>query len=159
MIDSNSVEEILLTDEDFPDYFEDFAHPNDYVMTNQPITPEHICHSRLGQHHRLLFRISVSCGGKYFSVSFVCDTGAPRFLYLCPKMFALMENLGAIKVDEDTGLRWVMIENKKVPLDETPECHRPANIIGLRLLYRLGLYLEENTFGFSRGPNCFEIQK
>lgn len=152
-----STEELLLTSADFPDDFKNFAHPDDYNVTNRPVTPEYICHSRFGRHNRLIFRISLGRNGSFFSASFVCDTGAPKFLYACPQLLDLLQSLQAIHIDDDTGVAWITIQGKKVPLDPTPQCHAPANIIGLRLLHRLGLCLRENGFSFSTDPACFEL--
>lgn len=158
MIVSICFEDILLSEHDFPDHFANFAHPDDYIINSKEIKPEFICHSKLGCHNRLIYRVSFGRGSHFFSVSFVCDTGAPGFLYLSPQAIQLLERLEAVNVDDDTGLAWLAVDGKKIPINPTPECHSPANKIGLKLLHRLGLCLDENSFGFSNAPKYFQLQ-
>ena len=67
---------IILNDSDFPTYYKNQAHPNDYIISNVPII-ENIFNDR--KHHwRILLRISFKISeDNYLPVTFVCDTGAP----------------------------------------------------------------------------------
>ena len=154
MIDPH--EDLLLTDADFPSSFKHFAHPDDYTIVPEPIVPVCIFHSYLGGHNRLIYRTSVCVSpGKYFTLSFICDTGAPKSIYLSRRAVELFRQAGLVQKDDDTDVSWVTIARRKTPIDLTPNNHTPANILGLRVLCKLGLQLDENSFSFKSAPEYF----
>lgn len=151
MIDSSA--DLLLTDADFPSTFKDFAHPDDYQLHSDPIEPQCIFHQYPGGHNRLIYRTSIYIGpGRYTTLSFVCDTGAPKHLYLSPRAVDTLQRYKLLRIDSETDISWVYVKNKKVPVDVTPPKHSPANIIGLKLLCKLGLQLDEEGFTFTSAP-------
>ena len=75
------LEELLLTNEDFPANFVNFAHPDDYIISQQAITPERIFHQYHGRHPRLIFRVSTRISeNEYIPISYVLDTGHLKFI-------------------------------------------------------------------------------
>lgn len=153
MIDEIDVveEEMLLHAKDFPSNYVNFAHPDDYKVTAEPIIKEFICHHELGRHYRLHFRVSYKmAANRFFSLSFVLDTGAPKFFYFSDAAIKLLQEHNLIQINETDGVSYVEIFGKKVPFEETPDSHRPANIMGLRMLLRLKLQLSESTFTFGQ---------
>lgn len=74
-------------------------------------------------------------------MTFVLDTGAPKQLYLCQAALNKLEDLGMIRMmntDEDMDAQWVQLFGRKCGVERTPPGHDPANIIGLRMLTRMG---------------------
>jgi len=87
--DKSSHEELLLHDSDFPEHFKEMTHPDDYKEIPYPLPLQTIFH-RKAYHSRLILRISWKVGeGRFVPMSFVCDTGAPGFFYLCEKYILL----------------------------------------------------------------------
>lgn len=143
-------EELLLHPEDFPEGYVNFAHRDDYVVCQNPMQPNNMYHHRRGQHRKLLLRISWQLDGTSFSsMTFVLDTGAPRHLYLGSHTLSLLESRGLIHEDTDTGADCVVLFGSKCPVVETPPGHAPANVIGLPLLMRWCLHLDQDSFSFS----------
>ena len=90
--------ELLLCEGDFPSNYTHMAHPNDYLLSEEPIKAEFISH-RNGHHNRLLFRISWKLSeGNYLPMTFVCDTGAPMHFYFSGRAMKAIES--RIKTDE-----------------------------------------------------------
>jgi hypothetical protein len=158
---------VILTPLDFPVRFRGplvYAHPEDYRVSEEAITPTTYYYSHRG-HIRLLARIPIlTKPGSFTSALFVVDTGAPSQLYFCHKLRELLEE----RIEEDeTGTIFLRIESNsgqfKAVIKEVPSQHSPANIIGLPVLKRLGFTLpagapalnsehfEEN--GFTLGIN------
>jgi hypothetical protein len=52
---SDAFEDLLLTRHDFPHNYVNFAHPQDYAISEHPIEKEMIYHHREGRHARLLY--------------------------------------------------------------------------------------------------------
>ena len=153
------VEQMLLCAEDFPPDYVNFAHPQDYHVSSQPIEPECIFNHRQGTHNRLLWRVSWDIGNrKFMPMTFVLDTGAPKQMYLSQTALSKLEELGLLKTDEDTEARWVQLFGRKCGVERTPHGHDPANIIGLRMLMRLGLQLSDSVpfFKFLPTRNCLQ---
>jgi len=152
MIDeTNSAnDELLLHNTDFPSNFVNMAHPDDYKILDKPIIPEYIYNDK-SHHYRLIFRISWKLGeNKYVPMSFVCDTGAPMFFYICEKAQNILQN--RICNDELGNQFFQMPDGSKAAIHETPSNHQPANIIGLRILKKLELFLSESGFKFNKCP-------
>ncbi len=88
-------------------------------------------------------------------MSFVCDTGAPMGFYLSTMARNTLLHAGRIHEDE-TGNEYVHISESKAAVEPTPHGHAPGNIIGLRVLTKLGLCLNsDGTFLFTRMPDTF----
>jgi hypothetical protein len=51
--------------------------------------------------------------------------------------------------DDDLGVEYVQLLGYKYRTEETPEGHAPANIVGLKTLFRWGLSLHAKPFRFS----------
>lgn len=94
-------DEMLLTDEDFPNINVNMAHPKDYIIRSTPIQKEYIFHQHQGRHPCLHLRISIKLAEERFvAISFVLDTGAPK-LYLCDIL-----NGSIVKTDDDLGVTY-----------------------------------------------------
>jgi hypothetical protein len=87
----------------------------------------------------------------------VCDTGAPRYLYLSPQTIDILKNSGRYLISEELGTKYIVIAStgKKIPIQETPTHHRNINIMGLKCLGRFKLRVDENTFSFDNLPEYF----
>lgn len=147
MIEGHNIdEELLLMNDDFPDYFIEKAHPTDYISLDHPIPIEYIYHKKQ-YHNRLIVRISWQISGcLYIPMSFVIDTGAPNGFYLSAKAF---QCLGKRIHTDDMDNQYIILHNtkkqtKKLMVSPTPYNHSPANIIGLKTLMFLGLELHED---------------
>lgn len=146
MIEGHNLdEELLLMNDDFPDYFIEKAHPNDYISLSHPLPVQYIYHKKQ-YHNRLIVRITWQISQtSYIPISFVIDTGVPNGFYLSTKAFQCLEQ--RIRTD-DMDNQYVIIGNtknqsKKLMVSPTPYNHSPANIIGLKTLMFLGLELHE----------------
>ena len=86
---------VALMPSDYPDYFKDCAHPDDYKVFGKPVFEAidhyHMFHSRL--HVRLSWRLAESA---FLPMTFVVDTGAPRYFYLCRRYGVFMRVLGLL---------------------------------------------------------------
>ena len=151
-VEESVIPDFLLHDSDFPDNFVNMAHPDDYEYTDVPIK-DYICHMN-GRHNRLILRISwkvkhSSGKDKYIPMSFVCDTGATMFFYLSTNAINALKAERRLSEDE-TGTLYVIIDTPsgsfKALIEETPNIHAPANIIGLRMLLKLGIQMREREF-------------
>lgn len=98
----------------------------------------------------------LSCG-RFTAMSFFADTEAPKHFYLSDKAHALLEGARLTMVDEDLDAQYVKVFGRKCVIEETPEGRRPANIIGLAMLKRMGLQLhpDEPHFSFASPFTCF----
>jgi len=154
MIDDNDLveDELLLHNYDFPSGYQSMAHLDDYMVIPRPIDLDMIFH-RKSHHNRLLLRVSWKLGEDNFvSMTFVCDTGAPMFFYLGEKgRVALASRVNL----DDLQNEYVEIDGRKALISETPSKHRPANIIGLLMLSRLGLRLDETGYHLDTCPKYF----
>jgi hypothetical protein len=157
MIEGHVIEEeLLLMNEDFPEYFINRAHPSDYLLTNNPVITEFIFH-RKQYHNRLIIRISWKVGDLYVPISFVLDTGAPNGFYLSEQARKCL--LPRIEMD-DLDNEYIVIKNtenksKKIIVSPVPSNHAPANIMGLKALMFFGLVLREDSISFLYLPEFF----
>jgi hypothetical protein len=155
MIESNiqSIEELLLHDEDFPINYVDMTHPDDYKVTCSS-NSEFIMHSRFGRHNRLIARVSWKISDNtYMPLSFVCDTGAPSHFYLSVNALNKLGEYNVFKTDE-RGTMYVKVfktptETFLANIEETPHVHKNANIIGLKALQKLELHVSDQRFSFN----------
>lgn len=152
-----SAADLLLQDADFPDHYVNMQHPDDYKVVNEPFV-EYTPHFS-GHNNRLIVRICWLVPGRsntdFIPMSFVCDTGAPMGLYLSTKALSILRNMGRI-IEDETGNEYIEIQEiGKVSIEPTPPGHAPANIIGLRVIIKLGLNAGKevkNLFAFSKAP-------
>ena len=154
MLDSdvNQREELaLLKDADFPALFINMAHPDDYQLYANPVAHQFYFHKENMRHTRLIARLCWQSTEGFTTISFVCDTGAPRYIYLGKTALKLLREIGRIKLD-GAGNEYIKILGRNVQIEDIPEYHEPANMIGLSLLMRLGLHVNEDTFSF--GPHA-----
>lgn len=127
-------QELLLREEDFPANYSNFAHPQDYEITDEPIPAQHIYHEFRGRHSRLHLRCSIKLSDdEFLSASFVLDTGAPK-VFLCDHLLHILTARGICERDPDLGVSFITIFGRKYRFERTPEGHHPANIIGLKTL-------------------------
>lgn len=152
MIEGDDVieSEIMLHDIDFPRSFVNKMHPDDGKIVSSPICPEIISHEKMF-HNRIFLRISFKLSkDRYIPFTFVCDTGAPNFLYLSVQAYdAISHRIRR----SDNGIEYISIEGRNIPINTMPNNHEKCNIIGLMLLFRMGLKLrDDNTFTFKYLP-------
>ena len=144
-------EEIMLQEADFPDYFIDKHHPDDYKPINKPLS-ELIYHV-MPDHNRLILRICFKITDTmYIPVTFVCDTGAPSHIYVNSLTRRLIKTL---ILTDATGSQILKIGKDKIPmlLKPSPAHHPDVNIIGLLALLKFGITAnEDDTFAFTRLP-------
>ncbi|PRP76297.1 hypothetical protein PROFUN_07819 [Planoprotostelium fungivorum] len=131
----------LLTEEDYPDNYVQMHHPDDYKMVDSPITPEKVLVQRGVAHTRLILR-------KYTSISFVCDTGAPGYLYLSKQAKDAIKS--RIKEDDRANL-FITAGKRNLSVNDSPAQHNSSNIVGLRALKIWGLDLSQG------GHDSFEF--
>ena len=81
----------------------------------------------------------------FFPVTFVANTGAPTSLYLNESTKEFLSTQGRLLADDMGENNYVVTpDGKKCAVLDTPACHRPANIMGLALLKKLGFTLLED---------------
>jgi len=159
---SGSIEEILLQDLDFPDYYVNWAHPEDYKIISQPIKPEFIFHSLVfNTHARLLLRASVQLEeSSFMALTFVVNTGAPKPFYFSEKALPILMDRNLVHSVKDTsGGPYVNVNGRNATCEQSPYKHRHANLMGLEMTARLGLHISEDRennkavkFGFNQWP-------
>jgi hypothetical protein len=139
--------ELQLADADFPANFKNMAHPDDYIIQNQPII-ERIFNCK-PHHNRFLLRACWKVGDDQFiPMTFVCDTGAPMHFYLCPKATEILEGHKRIQMDELQTTFVVSNKGLKSTVQETPMSHQPGNVLGLLFLRQNGFFLTDDNHGF-----------
>ena len=152
--DAVVAEDMLLRDADFPPYCVRMQHPADYLVSSSPVS-EYITHTP-GRHRRLIARISwQKSATEFIPMSFVCDTGAPMGFYLSETAREVLRSLGRIREEDRSGLFSLHVQGLgATAVDDTPRGYCPANIMGLRILQRVGLVVEPdcNSFVFVRPP-------
>jgi hypothetical protein len=141
--------DLLLREYDFPENYVDMAHPNDGKITSTPITPELIRLSRRG-HFRMIVRISFQLGdNRFVAYTFVCDTAARIHFYLTEQALAVLDAAGRIETSE-FGSYLLTVSGRKAAVRVTPHTHQPGNLMGMLMLERLGLQMDEGSFTFAR---------
>ena len=145
--EEQSQAELMLQESDFPDTYVNMAHPNDYISTKTSIQPEFIDHEGIFGHHRLLLRVSFKLmDGMHVPFTFVVDTGAPFHFYLSDSPAAILKKGGRLL--SDSGQEYVEILGSKALVHATPTTHKPGNIMGLKMIKKLGLHVGD-SFSFS----------
>lgn len=158
MVEGDEAEkaDMLLCEADFPPNYVHMAHPDDFKPLKDPMPVE--CFQHVGDfgHHRLLLRVSFKMDdGKFVPFTFVVDTGAPWHFYLGDETKNALKN-GKRLLEDDIGNTYMQVCGKKCAVHETPQNHKPANILGLKMLQFLGFGLldfketknQETKFGF-----------
>ena len=130
---------IMLDKADFPDFFIDNHHPDDYILGKTP-TIELFLHKKYN-HNRLILRMS-------FQLTFICDTGAPDFFYFNTISKTLLKDR---VLEDEIGMQYILIDGRKFPMKDSPD----TNIIGLAALLIFGLELKSDRFGFTNLPEFF----
>ena len=129
--------ELLLQNADFPDNYVNMQHPEDYSIFMQPFV-EYITNS-YAHHYRLIVRVCWKLSNtEYMPVSFVCDTGAPTGLYLSDKAHKILTKYRRVLEDDAGNVYANICGTGAAAVEPTPPGHAPANIIGLKLLLKLG---------------------
>lgn len=140
--------DLLLCEADFPKNYKNMSHPDDYKERDEPLPVSRFINEKLG-HWRLIMRVSFKlANGKYLPMSFVCDSGAPYHFYLSDKAMDMLTSGGRIKPDEVENPYMDDIVGGKAAVKETPYNHKPANIMGLRMMQRLGCKISQDSFDF-----------
>ena len=140
--------DLLLHANGFPENYVNMAHPNDGKIVSTPITPELIRNTRRGC-YRMLVRISLRLGdNRFVSYTFVCDTGAPIHFYLSDQALTVLQAAGRIETTE-FGSEFITIAGKKAAVRLTPQTHQPGNLMGMLMLERMGLQMDEGSFTFA----------
>ncbi len=159
-----SENDLLLDLRNFTSNFVNGYHPDDGKFDARPITPEYIIHDRdntLRLFLRISFRVLLKEKICYFPLSFIIDTGAIESFYLSPHSKKYFSGTGRIKKNDDEQ-EWIVIDHRtesrrqfKAFIRETPAVHLPANIIGLKMLKKLGLYLNDEGWRFNESVSYF----
>jgi hypothetical protein len=148
-----SVRTIMLTNMDFPNNFVDMKYPDDYIPVADPTLQECTVHS-CDTYLRLIMRISWKIDGGFLPMSFILDTGAMSDVFLSKEGLAAFEKYKLVRRDgldnRFAPLRFGKKNDQQMKclIQTTPENFEPANLIGLKLLLRLGLHLNKSSFEF-----------
>lgn len=144
---------IILYEADFPDYYVDKHHPEDYIPVSKPFTQ--LIYHDTNEHNRLILRITIKTSNNgYLPVSFICDTGATVGIYTNQLLHRLINH--RIIKDNDSGRDYIIVGGNKITVKHTPPPHQDCNVIGLRALCIFGLVLNSNySFGFINLPEFF----
>ena len=136
----------MLQDSDFPENFIDKKHPDDLNPILSPIIE--LLYHRRSNHNRLILRICVKISeSTYIPVSFICDTGAPSFIYISEKTRMCIES--RIKIDELEN-DFITLNSGKMLIESS---NSNINVLGLRSLSIFGLYLKYEEFNFTKLPD------
>jgi hypothetical protein len=150
-------EDVLIGKEDFPDNYVNMAHAGDYKPSSEAISPSFIYNRGGIKHDRIIARVAWKCpNGSFMPMSYICDTGATRQIYLSKLGFLVLAEKGLIMQDPELGTKYALVNGKKVAILPTPITFEPANLIGLPLLARFGLTLSpDGNVSFSNFPSYF----
>ena len=144
---------VLLDRADFPEGYVDGEHPDDDLRAppyaadpNDVMPPQCTVHKR-ESHERLLLRIAWRvANGRFHNLTFVLDTGSPIPILLGRRAANRLVDAG-------------VIHNQSFALDGTayglvlmPTGHPIGNVIGLPLLRRWGMVLDDESLEFRRLP-------
>ncbi|KAJ3411912.1 hypothetical protein HDV05_001493 [Chytridiales sp. JEL 0842] len=141
-----------------------YAHPDDYLVEPNPISPQLFLYKD-GPRSRLFLRISLSLDADQFTTAtFLLDTGACPHMYVSPILAKLLKK--RIRMD-DAGSDFVQtkLNGETVNLvvkKDLPKIHQPANVMGLPMLFLMGLELKQgrtSMFEFSDDGVAYDIGK
>lgn len=88
----------------------------------------------------------------YIPVTFICDTGAPGFIYINSLTYRL---LGKRILSDSLENEFIKIGDSHFHVKPSPANHPDTNILGLRILSVFGLHINDETFGFESLPQHF----
>jgi hypothetical protein len=142
-----------LWDRDFPIYFKNRKHPQDYQLLDAPIDPECIYHVN-GAHRRLFLRVSFKCKGGFIPVTFLLDTCWPLFFRISREAEDVLKLHSVVLYDDIFGL-YVNINlggsrSEMTVCENTNKDYEPVNFMGLAALSKLGLSLHDCSFEFNK---------
>lgn len=142
-------EDTLLQEADFPDYFIDKHHPDDYKSVRSPY--DELIYHKMTDHNRIILRICFKItSNMYIPVTFVCDTGAPGHIYVNILTRRLIKS--RINIDEMDN-QFLEVGEKEDKMVLRPSHHSDVNILGLLALTKFGLtFNEDDSFSFTRLP-------
>ena len=144
--------DIMLHEADFPSYYKNKKHPDDYKNFSQPVQ-ELIWNDNLGHNNRLLLRQSIKISDiNYIPITFVCNTGATGLIYFNELSSLIFKD--RIKYD-DFGTAYLIINDKNFPIRKTQEPHQDCNVIGIKALGKFELWMRDREFGFNNLPEYF----
>jgi hypothetical protein len=132
--------EVLLTSLDFPNYFVDMAHPEDYVVSERRMDP-YLIENIVPHHHILLLRVSLEARPGTFAVmTFVLDTGASSAVYFGRCAMQLTHEVGRLRED-DLGVVYLDTPLGRCAVLETPTSRQTSSAFTLlkKLKLQLGL--------------------
>jgi hypothetical protein len=144
-----------LWDRDFPIYFKNRKHPQDYQLLDAPIDPECIYHVN-GGHRRLFLRVSFKCKGGFIPVTFLLDTSWPLYFRISKEAADVLQLHSVVMTDNYLGwyVNISLGECEEAPgmtvCESTNKEYEPVNFMGLAALSKLGLILHECSFEFSK---------
>jgi hypothetical protein len=155
-----------LCERDFPSYFINRKHPQDYQLLDDPIDPECIYHVD-GPHRRLFLRVSFKCKAGFIPVTFLLDTCFPLWFRLSGEAADVLQLHSVVMSDDYWG--WYFIndnlgadyqcqpERKRemIICDKTDTEYEPVNFIGLAALSKLGLNLYDSSFEINKKIRWF----
>lgn len=160
----------VLTPEDYPRIFRGipnnsklYAHPEDYRIDNEPIKPSLFLY-KPGTRIRLFLRISLKISDSQFTTAtFLFDAGCCPHFNVSP----ILKNLIRSRIKKsDIGADYLVTEINgenakcivKENISETQK--HAANIMGLPMLFLLGLSLQQNrvaTFVYDEENVAYDI--
>lgn len=83
-------------------------------------------------------------------MSFVCNTGAPYDFYLSDEAMGELKKGSRLK-NNDLGNAFLSDKaGNNSAVHEIPHIYKPSNLIGMRLMMRLGTTFSDDTFTFSK---------
>ncbi len=141
---------------DFPKYFVNRKHPEDYILVPEPIVPKYIFHDNI----RMYLHISWKTPKGYLPMTFMVDTTSPTAMSFCLEGMRALIDCDLTHVDEALGYTYVHVHYGgseedffDVRMDFSQE--KSVNFIGLRALKKLGLHVDEKGFRFDRSIPLF----
>ena len=87
-----------------------------------------LIYHRRTNHNRITIMINEYT---FLHLTFICDTGAPSFIYISEFTKKCIKN--RIKLDESEN-EIIIVNGKKMPLSNSPSNHPDVNILGIRAL-------------------------
>ena len=154
--DESQDETIMIDNRDFPCNFFNGRHPEDLKVLEKPIEPEFILNEI---NLRLILRNSFEVNNGYLPMSFLIDTGAVGCLYFSEEaMKAMIGNNLIIRAREEiVRVRFGPNNGKimKAAVQTTPKTFEPANIMGLKMLLKLGLRAYGSNWCFEEPVSFF----
>lgn len=159
---------LCLIPEDYPKLFRDpnklYAHPDDYKVDSTAISPQLFVYKD-GIRSRLFLRISIKLsetGSQFTTATFLLDTGACAHMFLSDTLFNLikarihMEDAGPDYITTTVGGQNINCQIKK----DLPKIHQPANVMGLPMLFLMGLTLRQerlSRFTFNEDGTAHDV--